>query len=218
MRWYGRKRNWFQLLLPHHWHCKKKKKSWNVQTCESNQVRRRLWLETYAAFFSYDLITRLFSSTVKRGRTLQIAHCLDWSFFFLSLTWCVCVVRWWTWVWCRPQRCSSFKAACDFSMGTPYKPNYCTRKWRLRVGGWLPDVKKKVFLAVFKFLSSFFFFLEKSWRQLEGKDRKQLVKDLTCRYSFRPTWLWECGTSWVTFLLKHFGSSQIFTLKPAGSS
>lgn len=84
------KKKWFQLLLPHHWHCKKKRKSWNVQTCESNQVHRRLWLETYAAFFSYDLITRLFSSTVKGGRTLQIAHCLDW-FFFLSLTWCVCV-------------------------------------------------------------------------------------------------------------------------------
>lgn len=62
--------NWFQLLLPHHWHCNKWAvfyQSCNSQTCESNQVHRRLWLETHAAFLSYDLITRLFSSTVKGG-------------------------------------------------------------------------------------------------------------------------------------------------------
>lgn len=60
--------NWFQLLLPHHWHRNKWAvfyQSWNVQTCEFNQVHRRLWLETHAAFLSYDLITRLFSSRVK---------------------------------------------------------------------------------------------------------------------------------------------------------
>lgn len=42
-------------------------KSCNSQTCEFNQVHRRLWLETHAAFLSYDLITRLFSSTVEDG-------------------------------------------------------------------------------------------------------------------------------------------------------
>lgn len=60
--------NWFQLLLPHHWHRNKWAvfyQSWNVQTCESNQVHRRPWLGTHAAFLSYDLITRLFSTTVK---------------------------------------------------------------------------------------------------------------------------------------------------------
>lgn len=35
-----------------------------VQTCESNQVHSRLWFETYAAFLSSDLITRLFSCRV----------------------------------------------------------------------------------------------------------------------------------------------------------
>lgn len=36
----------------------------NAQICESNQVHSWLWLETYAAFLSSDLITRLFSCKV----------------------------------------------------------------------------------------------------------------------------------------------------------
>lgn len=75
--------NWFQLLLPHHWHRNKWAvfyQSWNVQTCEFNQVHRRPWLETHAAFLSYDLITRLFSSSVKGVGLTRLYIVLGYTF------------------------------------------------------------------------------------------------------------------------------------------
>lgn len=75
--------NWFQLLLPHHWQCNKWAvfyQSWEVQTCEFNQVHRRLWLETHAAFLSYDLITRLFSSRVKGVGLTRFCIVLSYMF------------------------------------------------------------------------------------------------------------------------------------------
>ena len=67
----------------------------NVQTCEFNQVRRRLWLETHAAFLSYDSITRLFSSSVKGGRPSPDCTLSSVTLLFflvedkvLLVTWC----------------------------------------------------------------------------------------------------------------------------------
>lgn len=77
--------NWFQLLLPHHWQCNKWAvfyQSWKVQTCEFNQVHRRIWLETHAAFLSYDLITRLFSFRVKGAGFITLN--VVWSYALME--------------------------------------------------------------------------------------------------------------------------------------
>lgn len=58
----------------------------NVQACGSNQVQSWLWLETYVAFLSSDLITRLFSHKVNGvglSRSLIVLSrtpCGGWKF------------------------------------------------------------------------------------------------------------------------------------------
>ncbi len=99
--------NWFQLLLPHHWHRNKWAvfyQSWNVQTCEFNQVHRRLWLETHAAFLSYDLITRLFSPRVKGVGLTRLYIVLSYTFEKDKVSSVVCFISRlmcsvWQWTW-----------------------------------------------------------------------------------------------------------------------
>lgn len=145
--------NWFQLLLPHHWHRNKWAvfyQSWNVQTCEFNQVHRRLWLETHAAFLSYDLITRLFSSRVRGGSGAhKTVHGVvledEWV---LSVVWCeapeaeagMCRGQW---------RWSGLRLWGTAPWELLINQIIAVSKWRRGVGGgWLPDVKI-VTLAVF---------------------------------------------------------------------
>lgn len=67
-----------KMLQQMAWFKKTKKKTLKSQTskCESNQVHSWLWLETYAAFLSSDLITRLFSCKVS-GVGLSRSHILS---------------------------------------------------------------------------------------------------------------------------------------------
>lgn len=130
--------NCFQLLLPHHWHRNKWAvfyQSRNVQTCEFNQVRRRLWLKPHAAFLSSDLITRLFSPALKKVGCTGLRVVLGYTFWGLLSVWC----RKRTWeVSVAPMMELIFNAACAFkacSMGTTYKLNYCSQQMEAWGGG-----------------------------------------------------------------------------------
>lgn len=161
--------NWFQLFLPHHWHCNKWAvfyQSWDVQTCEFNQVHRRLWLETHAAFLSYDLITRLFSSRVKGVGLTRLYIVLSYTFsFFFFLFFCGRRKKVLSVAWCGSSDsgpgmsfCGADGEADRFLMQLmPVRTSpwellinqiIAVSKWRLGVGGWLPDVKR-VALAEF---------------------------------------------------------------------
>ena len=120
----------------------------NVQTCEFNQVHRRLWLETHAAFLSYDSITRLFSSTVKGGRPSPDCTLSSVTLFFFGggqglISHLMCSIWMWIlWVFLGgtgdgADRFLMQPCACeDFSMGTAYKPNYCSQQMEAWGWGW----------------------------------------------------------------------------------
>lgn len=123
----------------------------------------------------------------------QIVHCLQLRFFFFFgggqgfISHLMCSVWMWIlWVFLGgtddgADRFLMQPCACeDFSMGTAYKPNYCSQQmeawgwgWGWRGGWWLPDVKI-VALAEF------------------GKYIKKNIKS----YSLRDSWKGRTLNGW----------------------
>lgn len=108
---------------------------------ESNQVHRRLWLETHAAFLSYDLITRLFSSRVKGAGLSRLYIVLSYTFSWKTMVHqSPDVYGVWQWTWDG----SSDGAATFLKQLVPVKTSpwelhinqiIAPKKWRLGVGG-----------------------------------------------------------------------------------